>query len=167
MPKPGLLHMAVTLFLGAMLTGCALSSGLTAADGDLPCDERDARLVHVEAVAKDPSSYLGECIALRGVFDGDDIFDSVQRAKSGNQEPYQAKREFSVGGFIDEKKLVSGAFLRGRFWGRLETCSDAYDNLPAPSDGKIYLDRWIIGCQHYQVLHLAELQHGNLIRVSK
>ena len=167
MPQPGLIHMAATLFLGAMLTGCALSSGLTAADGDLPCGERDARLVAVEAVAKDPSSYLGECIAFRGVFDGDDIFDSVQRAKSSNQEPYQAKREFSVGGFIDGKKWKSGALLRGRFWGRLETCRDAYNKLPPPSDGKIYLDRWIIGCQQYQALHLAELRHGELIRVSK
>jgi hypothetical protein len=167
MPKPGLIHMTATLFLGAMLAGCALSSGLTAADGDLPCDERDARLVVIEAVAKDPAPYLGECIALRGVFDGDDIFDSVQRAKSGNQEPYEAKREFSVGGFIDEKKLASGALLQGRFWGRLETCRDAHDKLPAPSDGKVYLDRWIIGCQHYQVLHLAELLHGELTRVSK
>lgn len=147
------------------MTGCASLSGPTAVDSDVPCAASDARLVDVETVAKDPASYLGECIAIRGVFDGDDIFGSVQRAKLGGEEPYEAKSEFSIGGYIDYSKLESGALWQGRFWGRLETCRDAYNNLPAPPDGTVYIDRWIFGCQHGQLLHLRDLRHGQLTRL--
>jgi hypothetical protein len=153
----------LVLFIGLLGSGCASSGGLPEAHGEQSCVRREALVVDVATVAKDPSPYLGKCIILQGVFDGDDIFASTEQARLGSKEPYEAKVEFSVGGYIDEKKWASGALLRGAFWGRLETCRDAYDKLPSPPDGKIYLDRWIIGCQHYQVLRIADLRHGKLM----
>jgi hypothetical protein len=144
--------------LGGCLSVSPAASGVV--DAASICAPSDAKAVSIQEILREPERFVGRCVSVVGVFDGDDIFSTFEDAVAGSRAPYEQKAKTAIGAFISFDAFDKGAFWSGLFTGRVETCSEAYEKLPEPA--KVTLDRWIIGCQHYQSIHLTDLSYENL-----
>jgi hypothetical protein len=145
------------------LTACAnlfLSSSGTVGGGS-GCPAADTIQTSVSDVLQGLQQFQGKCISVAGIFDGDDIFATLDDAVNGSKPPFDEK--VAIGAFIDWNRYEMGAFWSGQFTGRIETCREAHRSLPPPEQDLV-VERWIMGCQHYQSIHLIDLSYRNLRR---
>jgi hypothetical protein len=84
------------------------------------CDPDNSQKATIEAVASDPSAWMGKCVTVPGVYSNERLFADEDAAYGLNNK--------SIGGFVDGQGDVTG-FWNGSFTGRVADCAQAEDDL--------------------------------------
>jgi hypothetical protein len=119
------------------------------------CTAENSEKASVAAVAADPAKWMGQCVAVEGVYLAERVYEDA--------DAIYGVTDHSVGGFVDGLGATTGA-VRGEFVGRVSDCAVAEETLltaqlRAPG---ISLHERVLGCTRETGPFLMFMSHGAL-----